>query len=100
MIHEREPDHVHLAVAIENMALIFALRGDRTRAATLEGYAGAAFARHGFPREFTETMTYERLTAFLRETLAADELARLSAEGAALTPEAAVARAFAEDEST
>jgi predicted ATPase/class 3 adenylate cyclase len=100
VIHEREPDHVHLAVAIENMALIFALRGDRTRAATLEGYAGAAFARHGFPREFTETMTYERLTAFLRETLAADELARLSAEGAALTPEAAVARAFAEDEST
>ena len=67
-------------------ALVFALREDLARAATLEGYADAAFARHGYEREFTETTTYARLTALLREELAPDELARLTTEGAALTP--------------
>ncbi len=93
----REPDHAHVAIAIEHLALVFALRGDRARAATLEGYANAALARHGYPREFTETTTHDRLTTLLREGLAPDELARLIAEGAALTPEAAIALAFEED---
>ena len=77
----REPDHAHVAVAIEHLALVFALRGDHARAAILEGYADAAFARHGFEREFTETTTHDRLTALLREELAPDELARLTAGG-------------------
>ena len=63
----REPDHAYVAIAIEHLALVFALRGDRARAAMLEGYADAAFARHGFEREFTETTTHDRLTALLRE---------------------------------
>jgi predicted ATPase len=96
----REPDHAYVAVAIEHLALVFTLRGDRARAATLDGYADAALARHGFPREFTETTTHDRLTAFLRERLAPDELARLIAEGAALTPQAAIALALEEPEST
>ncbi len=87
----REPDHVRVAMAIEHLALAIALRGDRARAAILEGYADAAFARHGFEREFTETTTHDRLAALLRESLAADELTRLTAEGAALKPEAAIA---------
>ena len=82
------------------MALVVALRGDCVRAATLEGYVDAAFARYGFPREFTETTTHDRLMALLRESLAPDELARLIAEGAALTPEAAIALALEECEST
>ncbi len=41
--------------------------------------------RHGFEREFTETTTHDRLTALLRDGLAPDELARLTAEGAALS---------------
>jgi predicted ATPase len=86
-----EPDHAHVAIAIENVALVIALRGDRARAATLEGYADAAFGRHGFEREFTETTTHDRLLALLHEELAPGELARLSAQGAALTPEAAIA---------
>jgi hypothetical protein len=65
----------------------------------LEGYADAALQRHGFPREFTETTTHDRLTALLRERLAPGELARLIAEGAALTPQAAIALALEEDES-
>ncbi len=88
---EREPDHVRVAMAIEHLALAVALRGDRARAALLEGYADAAFARHGFAREFTEMTTHDRLAALLRESLAADELTRLTAEGAALRPEAAIA---------
>ena len=94
-----EPGHVHVAIAIEHLALVFALRGERARAAKLEGYAGSAFGQHGLKREFTETTTHERLTALLHDELAPDELARLSAEGAALTPEAAIAVALAEDES-
>jgi tetratricopeptide (TPR) repeat protein len=90
----REPDHNRVAVAIEHLALVFALRGDLPRAATLEGYVDAAFARHGFEREFTETTTHDRLTALLRAGLSPDELARLTTEGAALSPEAAVALAL------
>jgi predicted ATPase len=96
----REPDHYHVAIAIEHLALVVALRGDFSRAARLEGYADAALQRHGFPREFTETTTHNRLTALLRERLAPDDLARLIAEGAALTPEAAIALALEEREST
>ncbi len=94
----REPDHAHVAIAIEHLALTVALRGDFSRAATLEGYADAAFGRHGFERQFTETTTHDRLTPLLRESLAPDELARLSAEGTALTPEAAIALALEEHE--
>ena len=94
IVAAHEPDHAHVAIAIENLALVVALRGDRARAATLEGYADAAFGRHGFEREFTETTTHDRLTAILREGLKPDELARLTAEGAALTPEAAIALAL------
>ncbi len=86
-----EPDNVRVAMAIEHLALAVALRGDAARAAILEGYADAAFARHGFEREFTETTTHDRLAALLRESLATDELTRLTAEGAALKPEAAIA---------
>jgi predicted ATPase/class 3 adenylate cyclase len=96
----REPDHVHVAMAIEHLALAVALLGDCGRAATLEGYAAAAFGRHGYEREFTETATHDRLIVFLCKGLAPDELARLNAEGAALTPEAAIALALEECEST
>ncbi|MGA8533724.1 MAG: adenylate/guanylate cyclase domain-containing protein [Candidatus Tumulicola sp.] len=94
----REPDHAHVAVAIDHLALFFALRGDRVRAATLESYADAALERHGRPRDVAETATRERLAALLQEALAPDELARLTAEGAALTPEAAIALALEERE--
>jgi hypothetical protein len=95
----REPDHTHVAIAIEHLALVAALRGDCLRAARLEGYVDAAFARYGFPREPTEKTTHDRLTARLRESLERDELARLIAEGAVLTSEGAIALALEECES-
>jgi predicted ATPase/class 3 adenylate cyclase len=95
-----EPDHPYAAVAIELVALVAALLGNHARAAILEGYAAAAMQRHGCPRGFTETATYDRLIALLQETLAPDDLARLAAEGIALTPEAAIALALEEPESS
>jgi len=90
----REPDHVYVAIACEHLALVYALRGDLTRAAILEGYADATFARHGFERELTESTTHDRLSALLRAGLVPGELARVTAEGAALAPEAAIALAL------
>ncbi len=92
----REPDSAYLAIAIEHLALVFALRGDPAPAAILEGYAAAALQRHGYEREFTETTTHDRLAALLRERYAPDELAPLNAEGAALTPKAAITLALEE----
>jgi ATP/maltotriose-dependent transcriptional regulator MalT len=88
-----EPSHVHVAIAIEHLALVAALGGDSGLAATLESYADATFQGHGYRREFTETTTHDRLATILRETLAPDQLARRATEGAALTPEAAIALA-------
>lgn len=93
----REPDHAHVAIPIEHLALAAALRGDVPWAAKLEGYADAALKRHGFGREFTETKTFERLKAVLQQELSHGDLARLTAEGAALAPEAAVALALSRE---
>jgi hypothetical protein len=91
-----DPDDAYVGIGIENLALVAAVRGDASRAAVLEGYANAALQRQGIEREFTETTSYNRLAALLREGVAPDELARLTAEGAALTPEAAIALALEE----
>jgi hypothetical protein len=95
-----EPDHAHVAGAIEHVALVFALRGDIARAAILGAYADAAFGRHGFEREFTETTTHDRLSALLQDGIRPDEIARLTKEGAALTPKAAIALATEEAAAT
>lgn len=90
----RDSEDYQLANTIEHLALVYALRGDFARADTMEGYAVAAFRKIGFDRELTERRTHDRLTALLREGLAPIELARLTAEGAALKPEAAAALAL------
>jgi predicted ATPase/class 3 adenylate cyclase len=86
----REPTHTHIAVAIEPLALVVAFTTDPARAATLEGYADTALRNQGFTREFTETTTHDRLMTLLTQRLAPADLAHRLAEGAALTPEAAV----------
>jgi len=96
----REPDHNYVALAIYELALALALRGERARAATLCGYAETALRRRGFELQFVQKRTYDRLTSLLRDEFAPDELARLTAEGAALTPDAAIALALEEYEST
>jgi predicted ATPase len=91
---EMDPDHARIAFAVEHIALVAALRGDLARAATLEGYAEAAIRRHGGEREPTETKTFNRLGALLRDGLDREEFKRQIAAGAALAPEAATALAL------
>ncbi len=92
----REPTATSIAIALEPLALALAIGGDLARAATLEGYADAAGRAQGYEREFTEKTTHDRLMALLAERLTPDELPRRLAEGAALSPEDAVALALAE----
>jgi len=93
---ERDLDHSFVATAIEHLALAIALQNDLPRAAMLEGYVNRAMDRQGLKRGFTEATTHDRLGVLLCEGLAREELARLTAEGAALSPEAAVALALAD----
>jgi predicted ATPase/class 3 adenylate cyclase len=93
---QREPGATFVSIAIEHLALALALGGDISRAAALAGYADRALQRQGYVREFTERTTYERLAALLRDRLAPEQLHARLAEGAALAPEAAIARALEE----
>ena len=90
-----ESDHVFVATSLEHLALVSALNGDWGRAAMLAGYADAAVERLGSPREYNERTTFYRLRELLEHALGPDELTRLIAAGAALTPEAAIAFALA-----
>jgi tetratricopeptide (TPR) repeat protein len=85
----------HAALAIELCAHIVAEQGDVERSARLAGYAASCFARIGYVREHVASTIHHQLTTLLAEHLAPDILARLTAEGAALTPEAAMALARA-----
>jgi cytochrome b len=96
MLAAHEPAGAIVAITVEHLALAIALGGDLSRAATLAGYADAALQRHGYEREFTERATHDRLTTLLRDNPEHDGLARLLADGAALTSEAAVALACEE----
>jgi predicted ATPase/class 3 adenylate cyclase len=90
-----DPGSPFVAVAMEHMALAFALLNDFARAAVLAGYAGATFERHGYEREHTELTTHARLNRLVNAALGPDEFTRLRAKGAALDPSAAVAYALA-----
>jgi len=89
-----EPDNVLVGIAIEELALATALYGDFARAAKQDGYSNALFDRIGYERGIVETNMYDRLMKILSEGLAPDERTRLLAEGASLTPEAAIALAL------
>ncbi|HEY1868006.1 MAG TPA: tetratricopeptide repeat protein, partial [Candidatus Cybelea sp.] len=97
---ELEPEHPQVALAIEQIAFVSAKRGDFARAALLEGYADAVVLAHKFVRDVTSstTATHGRLTTLLREALVPEELARLSAKGAALASADAIALALDEAE--
>ena len=89
-----DPDHGEVAILVEHLALVHALDEDFTRAAKLEGYAEAAFQRYEMLRESTERGTRDRLNALLCAQLTPDDLARLTVEGATLSPDEAIAEAL------
>ncbi len=85
-----DPASFSITIAIEHLALVFALESDLARAAQLAGYTEIAYARVGIEREFTERTTRTRLDALLRDRLTPELLARYVAEGEALIPEEAI----------
>ena len=58
-------------------------RGDARRGAQLLGYVGVQYAALGMHRDPTEQWGYDKLMAALYEALGANEIAQLTAEGAA-----------------
>ncbi|MBV8491196.1 MAG: hypothetical protein JO199_11770, partial [Candidatus Eremiobacteraeota bacterium] len=82
-----------IAIALEHLALVRALRSDVKSAAILEGFAESALQRLGFHREHTEEATHKRLMSILESTLEAAALADAKETGAQLSAEAAVALA-------
>ncbi len=93
----REPTHYGVTAALEHLALADAVQCRNRRAALLAGYVDSAFAKAGSKRESTEQKTHHRLTALLDANLPAADRVRLISEGAALTPEAAIALALRDD---
>ena len=85
-----EAGDVLATVSIEHAALLFALRGDRSRAAYLAAYADAAFERLGYEREFTERTTHERLERLIGDGRDADALAHDRRSGASANANDAV----------
>ena len=90
----REPANFFVTCAIEILELVDALQGEFSRATRLGAYTDAALEDLGRKREFTEQAAHDRLTALLEANVAPTDRLRLTAEGAALTPEAAVALAL------
>ncbi len=83
----------YTASLTELLAYIVGVQGDIERSARLAGYAAACFKHIGYVREYVPQVVYDLLTSLMQEHIAPDVFARLSADGAALTHEAAIALA-------
>jgi predicted ATPase len=94
-IAKRDLESPFIAVALEHVALAYALRGEVARGAILAGCAAPVLAKHGLERGFTERTTHERLTALFSERLEPNVRADYAARGAALSGRDAVALVLA-----
>ena len=91
-------DAIHIgqnSFALEHLALVLALENDHAHAAQLAAHADAALRDLGSEREFTEKTTRTRLDALLVERLSSDQRESLTARGAAMRNDEAVALALA-----
>ena len=91
-------DAIHIgqnSFALEHLALVLALENDHAHAAQLAAHADAALRNLGSEREFTEKTTRTRLDALLAERLSSDQRESLTARGAAMRNDKAVALALA-----
>jgi predicted ATPase len=87
-------DELLIGIALQHFAVLAGLGGDARRGAQLVGYADAQYTALGLQRQPTEQWGYEKLMAALRETLSADEIAQLAADGAACSEDQAVEQAL------
>ncbi|HTD38741.1 MAG TPA: helix-turn-helix domain-containing protein [Candidatus Limnocylindrales bacterium] len=92
---DRVDQPVHLAIAVEHLGVVAALRGDVERAARLLGYSDAMFRRLAYARQPVEQRGEERARAILAERLAEDATIALGAEGEAFSRDEAVTEALA-----
>jgi hypothetical protein len=79
---------------LQHLALLAGLGGDARRGAQLLGYVDVQYTASGMQRGFTEQWGYDKLMTALRETLSADAIAKLAAEGAAWSEDQAVQEAL------
>jgi predicted ATPase/class 3 adenylate cyclase len=87
-------DAVLIAIALQHLALIAALRGQVRSGAYLLGYVDARYRDLVFEREPTEIWGYDKLMAALREHLSDTEIEKLAAEGAAWSEDQAIEEAL------
>ncbi|MBV8374141.1 MAG: tetratricopeptide repeat protein [Candidatus Eremiobacteraeota bacterium] len=85
---------IGIAFALQHLALLAGLGGDARRGAQLLGFVDAQYTALGMQREPTEQWGYDKLITALRETLSADEIAQLAADGAAWSEDQAVEEAL------
>jgi predicted ATPase len=83
-----------IAIALQHLALLAGIGSETRCGAKLLGCVDAQYTTLGLQREPTEQWGYEKLMAALRETLSADEIAQLAAEGAAWSEDQAVEEAL------
>jgi tetratricopeptide (TPR) repeat protein len=86
---------IYIAIALQHLALLAALAGHPRRGAQLLGYVEAQYAALTLQRDTTEQWGYDKLTTALHETLDADEIARLAADGAAWAEDQTIDEALA-----
>jgi predicted ATPase len=85
---------LQIAIALQHLALLAGLGGDARRGTRLLGYVDAQLTALGMRREPTEQWGYDKLMTALRETLSADEISQLAADGAAWSEDQAVEEAL------
>jgi predicted ATPase/Tfp pilus assembly protein PilF len=83
-----------IAVALQHLAVLAGLGDDIRRGAQLLGYVDTQYTALGTQREPTEQWGYDKLMAAMRETLSANEIAQLAADGAAWSEDQAVEEAL------
>lgn len=83
-----------IAIALQHLAVVAAFGGDGQSGAQLLGYVDAQCGALGIQRGPTERWGHDKLIKTLRETLSDDEIAQLSAEGAAWSEDRAVEEAL------
>jgi predicted ATPase/class 3 adenylate cyclase len=81
---------LHIAMTLQQLALLGALRRQAHNAARLIGYVDRQYKELGSERESTEQMGYKKLMAALQEQLSDREMEMLAAEGAAWSEDQAV----------
>jgi predicted ATPase/transcriptional regulator with XRE-family HTH domain len=93
-VARRARHELGIAVALQHFAVLAGLGGYVRRGAQLLGSADAQYTALGMQREPTEQWGYDKLMDAVRETLSADEIAQLAAEGATWSEDQAVAEAL------